>query len=124
LDTVIVEGLELSIIIGVYEWEHVAPRPIFVDFELDMDLRPAAASDHVRDAVDYAAVCATIKTVAGAERLNLIETLAERIGRALFAEFPIHAVRIRISKPGAVDGTRDIAVKIERRREDYAVCGR
>jgi len=31
---------------------------------------------------------------------------------------------VRINKPGAVAKVKAVGVQIERRREDYAVCGR
>jgi dihydroneopterin aldolase len=33
-------------------------------------------------------------------------------------------VRLTIDKPGAIPDVMGIGVEIERRREDYAVCGR
>jgi dihydroneopterin aldolase len=123
MDTILVEQLELSTIIGVHAWEQHAPRRIVVDLELGCDTRPAAASDHLRDAINYKAVCDAVEALLREQRFQLIETLAEAIARRLIERFPILSVRLQVSKPGAVPSARNIAVRIERRREDYAVCG-
>lgn len=124
LDTVFISALEIHTIIGVHAWEQQAPRPLLLDLDLGVDIRPAAASDHIRDAVDYKAVSDAIIALAGARQFQLLETLAETIARLLFERFAIETLRLSIGKPGAVTEARTVGVRIERRREDYAACGR
>ncbi len=124
MDTIHIEGLQLKTILGVHAWEQQVPRPILIDLELDFDIRAAAASDHLRDAVDYKAVCDDIETLVREQRFRLIETLAETIARRVITRFPVLGLRLRVGKPGAIPAASGIAVRIERRREDYAVCGR
>ncbi|WP_028080946.1 dihydroneopterin aldolase [Solimonas soli] len=124
MDKVFIRGLELEVIIGVYDWERHRKRPLVVNVEMGVDTRDAAASDHVRDAVDYAAVSDDIRAVADAMRPALLETLAEKMSRTLFDKYPISTLRLEIDKPGAVGGVKSVGIEIDRRREDYAVCGR
>lgn len=123
MDKIFIRGLKVETIIGVYGWERHVPRPLVFDLEMGADMREAAASDHVRDAVDYAAVMETITKIATEHQPQLLETLAERIARALFQQFPIQTLLLAVHKPGAIP-VDDVGVEIERRREDYAVCGR
>jgi len=44
----------------------------------------------------------------------LVETLAERIAIIVREEFGVPWLRLRLSKPGAVRGARDVGVVIER----------
>lgn len=124
MDTLYIEQLELQTIVGVHAWEQQKPRPIVIDLELDVDTREAASSDHLRDTVDYKQVCDDIAKLVSAQHYQLIEALAEAIARRLFADFPILALRLKLSKPGAVPAARNVAVRLERQRQDYAVCGR
>ncbi|GAC1634117.1 MAG: dihydroneopterin aldolase [Nevskia sp.] len=124
IDTVFISQLEIETIIGVHAWEQHAPRPLVLDIELGVDVRAAAASDEIRDAVDYRAVTDAIIALAAARQFRLLETLAETIARLLFERFPIQTLRLSIGKPGAVTEARTVGVRIDRRREDYAVCGR
>lgn len=124
MDKVFIRGLEVEAIVGVHAWEQRRPRPLVFDLSLGIEARHAAASDQVRDAVDYAAVCAAVAEIARSRRDALLETLAEAIARALFERFPILSLRLAVAKPGAVPDVQAVGVEIERRREDYAACGR
>jgi 7,8-dihydroneopterin aldolase/epimerase/oxygenase len=124
MDRVLIRGLEVQAVIGVHGWERLAPRPLRLDLDLGTDIRAAAASDHLRDAVDYHAVCEAITAFARETQPQLLEAFAERLARLLFERYPLLSLRLTLHKPGAVPGTQSVGVEIERRREDYAVCGR
>ena len=124
MDKVFIQALEVETIIGVHAWEKHAPRPLLLDLQLGVDARLAAASDCVRDALDYAAITDATRKFVETERVDLLETLAERLARHLFNEFPLDSLHLRITKPGAVAGVKAVGVEIERQRGDYAVCGR
>ena len=124
MDKVFIQGLEVETIIGVHAWEKRMPRPLILDLQLGVDTKPAAASDRVRDALDYQAVKDAVTLFVEKERVDLLETLAERLARKLFEEFPLDSIQLRITKPGAVVGVKAVGVEIERQRGDYAVCGR
>ncbi len=124
IDTVFINQLRIETIIGVHAWEQHAPRPLLLDIELGMDSRAAAASDLIGDAVDYKAVADAINELTAARQFKLLETLAEAAAQRLFERFPIQTLRLAIGKPGAVPEALTVGVRIERRREDYAVCGR
>lgn len=123
MDTIYIRGLRLEGIIGIYDWERTLIRPLIFEVALGVDSREAAASDRMRDSVDYAAVSDLIRKVTDELKPQLLETLAEHIARKMFAEFPILSLRLEIDKPGAIPDCKGVGVSIERRREDYAVCG-
>jgi dihydroneopterin aldolase len=123
MDTVFISALHIETIIGVHAFEQNAPRPLILDLEMGVDIREAAASDRIRDAVDYSAVADAIARLAAARRFQLLETLAETIARMVFERFPIATLDLSIGKPGAIDAARTVGVRISRTREDYAACG-
>jgi len=49
---------------------------------------------------------------------HLVETLAEHVALMLLREFKLEWVRLTLNKPGAVRGSRDVGVIIERNRGD------
>jgi 7,8-dihydroneopterin aldolase/epimerase/oxygenase len=124
MDKIFIRGLKVDTIIGIYDWERTLVRPLIFDLELGTDIREAAASDRMRDSIDYAAVGDTVREIALNLKPELLETLAEKIARTLFDKFPIVSLRLVIDKPGAIPDVKAIGVEIDRRREDYAVCGR
>ena len=46
---------------------------------------------------------------------DLVETLAERIAAIVLEEFDVKWLKLRLGKPGAVTGSKDVGVIIERR---------
>jgi len=118
MDKVFIEGLALEAVIGVYEWERTIRQRLVFDVEMDYDCGPAALDDDLARALDYSAVTATIERLVCASSDQLIETLAERVARALLSEFEIASVRLRLSKPGAVSGARNVGIEIVRAKVD------
>lgn len=55
-DSVLIEGLAVEAIIGVYDWEREVSQRLLVDLEMAWDNRAPAASDDVSDALNYALV--------------------------------------------------------------------
>ena len=47
---------------------------------------------------------------------HLVETLAHRLAMTLIEEFGIAWIRMSLNKPGAIRGSRDVGVTIERRK--------
>lgn len=124
MDKIFIRGLKVDTIIGIYDWERTLIRPLIFDLELGVDVREAAASDRMRDSIDYAAVGDTVREIALNLKPELLETLAEKIARTLFDKFAIQSLHLTIDKPGAIPDVKGVGVAIERRREDYAACGR
>ena len=124
MDKIFIRGLKVETIIGIYDWERTLKRPLIFDVELGFDTREAASSDRMRDSIDYAAVGQTIRDIAVELQPQLLETLAEKIARTRFERCPVLSVRLTIDKPGASPDVKGLGVEIDRRREDYAVCGR
>lgn len=55
-DSVLIEGLVVETVVGVYDWERKVDQRLLVDLEMAWDNRVPGASDDVGDALDYAAV--------------------------------------------------------------------
>jgi 7,8-dihydroneopterin aldolase/epimerase/oxygenase len=114
MDTVRIRGLKVEAIVGVHDWERKLPRPVVVDLELATDAARAAKSDALKDALDYSAIAQAVTTFAAASKFQLIETLAQQLAEKLMKDFGIPWLRLELHKPGAVPGTQDISVSIER----------
>lgn len=114
MDTIRISGLKVETIIGVHAWEKKLPRTLLIDLELATDAARAAKSDAIADAQDYAAVADAAVSFAQASRLQLIETLAERLAEKLMKEFRTPWLRISVHKPGAVLAAHSVSVTIER----------
>lgn len=116
-DVVFVQGLQLEASVGVFDWEKTIRQKLIIDLELYTDFSAAAQSDALDDAVDYAAVCERIHAVIRQDHYQLLERLAEAIIRALFDQFNVARIVLRIHKPGAIPGTDSVGVKVDRRKQ-------
>ncbi|ALS99492.1 dihydroneopterin aldolase [Lacimicrobium alkaliphilum] len=116
MDNVIIEGLQVQSLIGVYDWERTARRPLLVDLVLEVDLAPAVASDDVSDTIDYARVAETLKQVALNSEFFLLEALAGAMLDALFAEFALQGATLKLSKPDILPDAENVAIRISRRK--------
>ena len=81
---------------------------------MDADIRKAAASDSVDDTLNYKLVAKRVIHLAETSGFQLAETLAERVAQIVRNEFDVPWVRVKINKPGAIRGSRDVGVIIER----------
>ena len=115
-DTVFLRGLEVECIIGVIDWERRIKQKVLLDLELPIDCARAAASDDVADTLDYLSVASRVREFVGESQFMLVETMAHRLALLLLEEFGMEWIRLSINKPGAVRGSRDVGVSIERRR--------
>lgn len=113
-DLVVIRQLRVDTLIGVYAWERKVRQTLVLDLDMAWDNRAPAATDAVADALDYDAVCQRIRAFAADSEFQLIEALAEALAALLMGEFAVPWLRLRVGKPGAVAGTHDVAVVIER----------
>ena len=120
MDIVYIRDLRIDTIIGIYEWERQVKQTVSLDLEMATDIRQAAASDDIKFALNYKEV--SKRLIAYVENRNalLVETLAEEITQIVRTEFNVPWLRLRVSKPGAVRGARDVGLIIERGEKNYA----
>ena len=114
MDIIFISDLRIETIIGVYDWERVTRQTVSLDLEMAADIRRAAATDRIEDTLNYKAVAKRLIEFVGASDFQLVETLAERIATIVLEEFAVPWLRLRLHKPGAVRGSRDVGVLIER----------
>jgi dihydroneopterin aldolase len=117
-DRIFLRGLEVECIIGFIEWERRIKQKVVLDIELPVDCIRAAQSDDVADTLDYKRVAKRVIAFVETSEFKLVETLAQRLAMVVLGEFGIDWVRVSINKPGAIRGSRDVGVSIERTRAD------
>jgi dihydroneopterin aldolase len=113
-DRVIIEGLSVETVIGIYDWERTIKQTVRLDVEMAWDISAAGKSDDINDTLDYKSVAKRLEACVKASEYGLIEALAEHCAHIVLTEFAVPWVRLKLSKPGAVSGSDNVAVIIER----------
>ena len=114
MDTIFLRELKIDTVIGIWEWERKIRQTVIIDLEMSADVRKAAETDNVEDTLNYKLVAKRVQQFVTDSSFNLVETLAERIAGIIRDEFSVAWVRVSVNKPGAIRGSRDVGVQIER----------
>lgn len=114
MDIIYIRELQVETVIGIYDWEKNVKQVVSLDLEMAADIEQAAKTDHIDDTLNYKAVAKRLIDFIGESEFELLETLAERIATIVLAEFDVPWLKLRLSKPGAVRGSKDTGVMIER----------
>jgi len=114
MDIMYLNDLRVDAVIGIYEWERRTRQRLILDIEIGVDIRAAAGTDNIEDALNYKAVAKRVIGCVSDSRFQLVETLAEHVAGIIMREFNVPWCRLRLNKQGAVKGVRDVGVIIER----------
>ncbi|HIA08804.1 MAG TPA: dihydroneopterin aldolase [Chromatiaceae bacterium] len=114
MDIIFLRELKIDTIVGIYEWERRMPQTVIFDLEMGTDIAKAAASDNIDDTLNYKAVAKRIIGFVGDSEFQLVETLAERVAELIQTEFGVAWLKLTLNKVGAVRGSRDVGIIIER----------
>ena len=114
MDIVYIRELEIRTIIGIYDWEREQQQIVSLDLEMGSDIAKAAATDTIENALDYKSVAKRLINFIENSEFYLVETMAEQVAEIVLKEFNVPWVKLRLGKPGAVTGSKDVGVIIER----------
>ncbi len=113
-DTIFLTDLRIETVVGIWEWERKIRQTVSIDLEMGADIRRAAGSDTIEDTLNYKSVAKRVQQFVGESEFQLVETMAEKIAETVLAEFDLPWIQVRVSKPGAIRGARDVGVLIRR----------
>ncbi|MDH3777480.1 MAG: dihydroneopterin aldolase [Gammaproteobacteria bacterium] len=114
MDKIFLHELKIDTIIGIWDWERKIRQTVVIDLEMSADIAKAAATDSVEDTLNYKSVAKRIQEFVGNSSFQLVETLAERIAAIVRDEFDVAWVKVTVHKPGAIRGSKDVGIEIER----------
>lgn len=120
MDKIIIKDLLLRGIIGINPEERVKLQDILINVVMYADVRQAAQSDDIADAVDYKTT--TKRIIEHVENASdyLVEKLVTDIARLVLELNPqIDKVQVRVEKPTALRFAQSVGIEIERTRSDF-----
>ena len=114
MDVVFVKDLRFKTIVGIWDWERQMPQTVSIDLEMGWDIRPAAKSKDINDALNYKAVSKRVEQYVTEQKFQLVETAADSIAAMVMDEFAVPWIKVAIHKPFAVTNSKSVGVVVER----------
>ncbi|GAA0855360.1 dihydroneopterin aldolase [Aliiglaciecola litoralis] len=112
MDKIIIQGLQVKSLIGLYDWERKAKQALEIDLELVVDLHVAAKSDDVSDTIDYAALALAIEQRCLNSEFILLEALADHLIAHLLTYNGVKQVTLSITKPNILPNAKAVTVSL------------
>ena len=113
-DIIYIKDLRIKTIIGIFDWERKVKQEVSIDMEFPFDCKKAAATDSIEDTIDYKAIAKGVIKFVEESSFQLQETLAESIAALVKDEYGVKSIKLRVSKPGALRGAKDVGLIIYR----------
>lgn len=113
-DIIYIKDLRIETIIGIFDWERKVKQEVSIDMEFPFDCKKAAATDSIEDTIDYKAITKGVIKFVEESSFQLQETLAESIAALVKDEYGVKSIKLRVSKPGALRGAKDVGLIIYR----------
>jgi dihydroneopterin aldolase len=116
-DIIFIKQLNVSAIIGIYDWERKTPQPLIFDIEMTTNIQKSASTDSIADTVCYKTVADNIIDLTKQNKFELLESLAEKICQLILAKHQgVLAIKLSVNKPNAVENTQTVGISIYRSR--------
>ena len=112
MDKVVIEALEIECVIGIYDWERKIRQPVVFDIEMAFDNTRPAATDDIKDTLDYKAVSKRLIQFVSESDFGLVETLAERCAQGVLFVGGVGAIG------GGAEGEDAMAIGLDHRGID------
>jgi len=121
-DRIFIEGIKFHGYHGLTRMERQIGVRLSVDVSLWIDLERSARSDSVRYTVDYRKVHERVVAIGRGSSHKLLESFVASLLDALFDEFKVDRIAVRVRKETPVlDGIVDsVGVEMVRAREEWA----
>ncbi len=115
MDTITLSDLEVFYRVGVPDTERAQPQRLLLTVEMRRDFTRAAASDDLRETIDYYAVSRRLLNFGEGRSWKLIEKLAADIAAMVLADFGAEAVSVEVKK-FVIPEARHVSVRLTRHR--------
>lgn len=122
MDRIFIKDLLVRGILGINPEEREKLQDILINVALYADIRQAAETDAIEDAVNYKSISKRIIDHVEASSDFLVEKLVTDLARIILCENEnVSRVQVRVEKPGALRFARSVGIEIDRTREDFAL---
>ncbi len=114
--SIVVRGLVVPCMIGVYAHERTGTQRVRIDIRVDLDDDGRPLADDIANVVSYETVVEGVRAVAGRGHINLVETLADEILAVCLADPRSRRAWVRVEKLDVYADAAGVGIEIERAR--------
>ena len=114
-DTITLVDLEVHYHVGVPDAVRAPPQRVRLSIEMQRDFTRAAASDDLRETIDYYAVSRRLLAFGEGRSWKLIEKLAADIAALVLVDFCAEEVTVEVKK-FIIPEARHVSVRLTRTR--------
>ena len=107
-----ITNLKLRTIIGINDWEREKKQEIVINIAITIDATKAAASDDIKDTIDYKTLTKRIIKEAEASSYFLLEKLCRHVLDIVLEENLAQEATVRIDKPGALRFSESVSLEL------------
>jgi len=115
MDKILIRGLKVDAILGIYEHERVIPQPVQLDLTLFTDERDPDQDDVIDTCVDYEKVSLLVRDYVISARKMTVEALVEEVAEICLSLEKVREVTVRVLKTNAIGFTDGVGVEIHRK---------
>ena len=113
MDKIFIQGLETHTTIGIYDFEKAKPQRLILELEAGYQ-NPAAQTDRIEDALNYAAIYEAILDFCQNHSYELLEAFGENLAQQLLQDFSMRWIRLRLNKPDILPQCQGVGIEIYR----------
>lgn len=119
-DHILIDALCVSGVIGVLDHERLAPQPLRLDVDIEVDLHDAGLSDDLTQTVHYGEVAVALADTVRSTNYLLLERLAQHLADVVLGFPLVRAVDLKVTKlqPPIPEDIGSTAVRIRRVRTE------
>ncbi len=114
MDTIFIDNLETSGILGIHPHEQRKPQPIRVSARIGADISKAALTDDINQSVNYSTLAKLIIEIIDKSHFYTVEALSQALADKILEDDRILSLWLRIEKPNAVSAAGAVGVEINR----------
>jgi dihydroneopterin aldolase len=122
MDIVYIRDLRIETIIGIYDWEREVKQTVSLDLEMAYDIRKAGETDDIQYALNYKSIAKRLIAFIEESEFLLVERMAEEVAAIVLNEFSVPWLKLRVSKPGALRGSKDVGIILQRGKKPAGVA--
>ncbi|MBP5093716.1 MAG: dihydroneopterin aldolase [Abditibacteriota bacterium] len=116
MDIIAVDRIAVDAIIGTNPEERTAKQRIYVSLRLGVDISKAAASDDLKDAVDYFTLTEKVYDFVSESRFQLIEALSSSVADLCIAAEGVKSVEVTVEKPDALAKAENVRIIVSKQK--------